>query len=332
MYLWVTVLQSSVNVALRDLDRGRGSGRRKHPARVRSLVRDGGQVRLARVERPALMAEGVGSEHGVHDHPRVDLERLVVDGLALGAGRLGHLLEVLATYAFEPYVFEGYREAHLKAEVHHLLDNRGGTLLEHQHGDHPEGDLLAVPVVVGTLQGREAVVDRVRRGQPAGLEPEPREQRVVTEPGEREGGGRRRTAGHSLLAGARRSLGLEVGREPIPYAGYQEPHRRSGDDGRVDYDRVRVPLEEAVLQEGPVLVVDDREGARRGVSRGDGRHYDEREARRVRNRFGRVHSLPAPDADDRVGAVLRGGDSHPLYLLRGALAAELQMRRPSDAL
>ncbi len=66
------------------------------------------QCRFAGQEDSALGTVGVGGEHGVYEHRRVDLEGHVVDGLALDAGGLGYLLEV-----FEGHVIEGHREADL---------------------------------------------------------------------------------------------------------------------------------------------------------------------------------------------------------------------------
>jgi hypothetical protein len=81
----------------------------------------------------ALASEGGGSENGVDDHPWMDLEGHVVDGLAFDAGGLGDLLELLAAHAFESYVFQGDRKADLQAEVHDLLEYLGRALLEHEH-------------------------------------------------------------------------------------------------------------------------------------------------------------------------------------------------------
>ncbi len=75
-----------------------------------------------------MLAVGVGGEHGVHEHRRVDLEGHVVDGLAVDARGLGDLLEVFAAHAFEADVFEGDREADLQAEVHDLGEDLGGAL------------------------------------------------------------------------------------------------------------------------------------------------------------------------------------------------------------
>src|SRR5215212_8491968 len=111
---------------------------------VRLLGRHGGQARLPFEHGAALAAEGVGGEHGVDEHGGMDLEGHVVDGLAFDARGLGDPLELLAAHAFEPYVFQGDRETDLQAEVHDLLD--------HEHGNPPEGHLLPVPVVVGALQ------------------------------------------------------------------------------------------------------------------------------------------------------------------------------------
>ena len=62
---------------------------------------------------------------------------------------------------WEPYVFQGDRKSDLQADVHDLLNYLGRALLEHEHGDHPEGYLFPVPVMMGALQSGEAIVDGV---------------------------------------------------------------------------------------------------------------------------------------------------------------------------
>jgi hypothetical protein len=66
------------------------------------------------------------------------------------------------------------------------------------------------------------------------------EEGVVAEAGYgegREGGG---AASHGLLAGARGGVGLEVGAEAVPDAGYEEADGGAGYDRRVHDHRVRV--------------------------------------------------------------------------------------------
>ena len=123
-------------------------------------------------------AVGVGGEHGVYEHGRVDLEGHVVDGLAFDAGGLGYFLEVFAGHVFEVYVFEGDEETDLQAEVDDFCEDLGGALLQHDHGYNPEGHLLPVPVVVRAFERGEPVVDEVGGTEPARLEAKPGEQGV----------------------------------------------------------------------------------------------------------------------------------------------------------
>src|SRR4028118_1030843 len=97
----------------------------------------------------------------------------------LDAGELGALCEVLAARVPDAYVLQRHREPHLQAEVHDLLDQQTGTLLEHEHRDDPEGHLLPVPVVVSALQRRKTIVDGVRRRATPGPAPQPRPQLVA---------------------------------------------------------------------------------------------------------------------------------------------------------
>ncbi len=246
------------------------------------------------------MADRVGAEHGGNHHLGCDGERLVVDGLALGAGGLGDRGESVGV-SVDADVTERDRQADVQAEVDDLVNELLRAAFQDEQGDDAEGDLLAVPVGMGLVQHGQAVVDGVRCRQTAGLEAQPGEQRVVAEPREDESGLQRRPAGHRRLAGRRGSDGFEVRRQSVADPGHEQADGSVGDHLGVNEHRVRVAAEEAVLQERAVIVVDDRQGARGRVGGRDRRHDDQREPRRVSGGLGGVKRLAATDGHDRVG-------------------------------
>ncbi|MNV50995.1 hypothetical protein D3C71_1430260 [compost metagenome] len=197
----------------------------------------------------------------------------------------------------------------------------------------------------------QAVVDGVGGGQPAALEADTAQigvglddvlhrlgaeplfhrqlglvaigqQGLVAELGDglrRQGGS---TTGHGLATGDLVGARLEVGRECIPHAGDQQPHRSAGDHAGIHDDHVGVGRDHQVFAELPLRGVDDRQRTGGGIGGGDGRHYDHRHLLVEGDRFGGIQRFATADADDDVKRRLVAAGQQAVDLGAGAFAIE----------
>lgn len=294
---------------------------------------------------------GVGGLHGGQDALRGDLVRLVVDGLALRTGPFRRQQKPLVRHLAKADLGQRRRQPHRLAEAVDLVQHRRRPVGQDQQRQRAEGDLLAVPVVVRFLQHGQAVVDGVCRRQPAALEAQPAQQcvglddalqrrsdhallagrfgehailkqRVVAQPGQREGGHRADAPGHVATALDAAVLRLEPSGQGVAHAGDEEAHRGARHHAGIDQHEVRVAWQNEVALERPLRRVDHRQGAARRVGGGERRDDGGVRVQRVGDRFGGVERLAAADADHDVGAHGAGEAGQPLDLLVGALATE----------
>ncbi|OEI67479.1 hypothetical protein Cus16_2916 [Curtobacterium sp. ER1/6] len=286
--------------------------------RRRQAVRGTDAARDA-LDRDECVDDGLGG----------DGERHVVDGLALHGGGLGDRLQDVAVVDGQADLGERVRQPDLRGEHDEVLDLLGGGALEDELRDRADVDLLPVREPVRLGCGGQAVVDRVRRGEAARLEPEAGEERVRLDDllerrrddlrlhgldrlervvvqelprqlRERDTGLGLQPTRHRVGVRALRGPGLDPGREGVADARDEELHGGVGDELRVDEHEVGVVREEAVLDELPLLRVDDRERGGRGVGARGGRHARPADAGEVPGGLRGVDRRTATEADDHV--------------------------------
>ena len=101
-----------------------------------------------------------------------------MDRFPLAACRFGDDPQVVVACVGNADIRKRRRQPHRLAEVVDLADDLARPIRQEEPGEHADRHFLAMEVVVGGGEPRQAVVDRMGRRQPGALEAQPAQQRV----------------------------------------------------------------------------------------------------------------------------------------------------------
>ena len=122
--------------------------------------------------------ESIGGQDRGFDHYSIDRKPGRMDGLAFCDSRCRNPADVFWGGIRDVQLFQAERKSDAEAEILDLSDGTGRTALQYKLGQDPEGYLFAVEFLSGSLQGRQAVMDRMGPGMPPVFGAQPAQQGV----------------------------------------------------------------------------------------------------------------------------------------------------------